>query len=78
MVYVFDMSFQQAAMKFTTNYLARFTTMVLLLCFCFFIVANQQLGFAQDQEQSSRRQINVVEKIETAGGRVMQISSGSG
>ena len=62
-------------MKSTANRLGRCNTALLLLCFCFSIVVNQPTVRAQNQKESSRRQTEIIAKIETAGGRVMQISS---
>ena len=62
-------------MNSTANRLVHFNTALLLLCFCFSVVVNQPTVLAQNQKESSRRQIEIIEKIETAGGRVMQISS---
>lgn len=54
----------------------RILGLALCLVCCEFIGAvGLPTAFAQEEEQSSRRKTDVVEKIEAAGGRVMQISS---
>jgi len=52
-----------------------FALAVLFVCCELFGAVKSPTVFAQDKEESSRREMEVIRKIEAAGGRVMQISS---